>query len=75
MPDTSVSIEDTSQNTYQSKSKFSENKIRYEEMIEILNGVGKTKIFEQAHQFFNTEKTGFTDHKEFLFLTKKYAHK
>lgn len=60
-------------NTYQSKSKSSENKIRYEEMIEILDSVGKTKIFEQAHQFFNTGKTGFTDHKEFLFLAKKHG--
>ena len=59
-------------NTYKSKSKSSKNKIEYNEIIEILNGVGKTKIFEQSHQYFNAGKTDFNDHKEFLFLTKKY---
>jgi len=59
-------------NTYKSKSKSSKNKIKYEEIIEILNSVGKTKIFEQSHKYFNTGKTDFNDHKEFLFLTKKY---
>lgn len=59
-------------NTYKSKSKSSKNKIEYEEIVEILNGVGKTKIFEQSHQYFNAGKTDFNDHKEYLFLTKKY---
>lgn len=59
-------------NTYKSKSKSSKNKIEYDEIVEILNGIGKTKIFEQSHQYFNTGKTEFNDHKEFLFLTKKY---
>ena len=59
-------------NTYKSKSKSSKNKIEYEEIVEILNGVGKTQIFEQSHQYFNAGKTDFNDHKEFLFLTKKY---
>lgn len=59
-------------NTYKSKSKSSKNKIEYEEIVDILNGVGKTKIFEQSHQYFNAGKTEFNDHKEFLFLTKKY---
>jgi adenine-specific DNA-methyltransferase len=58
-------------NTYKSKSKSSKNKIEYDEIVEILNGVGKTKIFEQSHQYFNAGKTDFNDHKEFLFLTKK----
>ncbi len=58
-------------NTYKSKSKSSKNKIEYEEIVEILNGVGKTKIFEQSHQYFNAGNTDFNDHKEFLFLTKK----
>jgi len=58
-------------NTYKSKSKSSENKIKYEEIVEILEGIGETKIFEQPHSFFNTGKTAFDDHKEFLFLTKK----
>ena len=59
-------------NTYKSKSKSSENKIKLEEIIQILNKVGETKIFEQSHRFFNTGKTNFENHKEFLFLTKKY---
>ncbi len=59
-------------NTYKSKSKSSENKIKLEEIIEILNEIGETKIFEQFHKAFNTGKTEFSDHKEFLFLTKKY---
>ena len=59
-------------NTYDSKSKSSENKIKLEEILEILNQVGETKVFEQNHKFFNTGKTDFSNHKEFLFLTKKY---
>lgn len=59
-------------NTYKSKSKSSKNKIEYEEIVEILNSIGKTKIFEQSYQYFNAGKTDFNDHKEFLFLTKKY---
>ncbi len=59
-------------NTYKSKSKSSANKIKYEEIVEILNSVGKTQVFEQSHKYFNTGKTDFNDHKEFLFLTKKY---
>lgn len=58
-------------NTYKSKSKSSANKIKYEEIVDILKGVGKTKIFEKSHTYFNTGKTEFNDHKEFLFLTKK----
>ena len=48
------------------------NKIKYEEILEILNSVGETQVFEQSHKYFNTGKTDFNDHKEFLFLTKKY---
>ena len=59
-------------NTYKSKSKSSANKIKYEEILEILNSVGETQVFEQSHKYFNTGKTDFNDHKEFLFLTKKY---
>ncbi|WP_271393557.1 DNA adenine methylase [Aequorivita sinensis] len=59
-------------NTYKSKSKSSANKIKFEEIVEILEKVGETKVFEQSHQFFNTGKTEFNNHKEFLFLTKKY---
>lgn len=62
-------------NTYKSKSKSSENKIKLEEIQEILEEIGPTKIFQQSHKYFNTGKTDFTDHKEFLFLTKKNSKK
>ncbi len=57
-------------NTYNSKSNSSENKIRLEDIERILNMCGETKVFEHAHQFFNTGKTEFDDHKELLFVTK-----
>ena len=62
-------------NTYLSKSKSSENKIKYDEIVEILESVGETKIFDKPHKFFNAGKTEFNDHKEFLFLTRKYDGK
>lgn len=58
-------------NTYNSKSKSSTNKIKYEDIVEILNNIGETKIFEKSYKYFNTGKTNFSDHKEFLFLTRK----
>jgi adenine-specific DNA-methyltransferase len=57
-------------NTYNSKSHSSENKIRLEEIKKILNKCGKTKVFECSHRFFNTGKTEFNDHKELLFITE-----
>ena len=59
-------------NTYNSKSKSSENKIKLEEIESILKKKGETKVFECAHKFFNTGKTEFNDHKELLFITKVY---
>lgn len=57
-------------NTYNSKSNSSENKIRLEELEAILKRCGDTKVFEHAHPFFNTGRTSFEDHKEILFITK-----
>jgi adenine-specific DNA-methyltransferase len=57
-------------NTYNSKSNSSENKIKLEEIEEILNRCGDTKIFECSHRFFNAGKTEFDNHKELLFITK-----
>ncbi|MCX8480906.1 MAG: DNA adenine methylase, partial [Sediminibacterium sp.] len=59
-------------NTYNSKSKSSENKIKLEEIESILKRKGDTKVFECTHKFFNTGKTEFNDHKELLFITKVY---
>ncbi len=57
-------------NTYNSKSHSSENKIKLEEIEEILNQKGETKVFENSHKFFNIGKTEFENHKEILFITK-----
>jgi adenine-specific DNA-methyltransferase len=57
-------------NTYNSKSNSSENKIKLDEIEYILNKKGKTKIFENSHKYFNTGKTEFDNHKEFLFITQ-----
>lgn len=57
-------------NTYNSKSSSSENKIKLEEIESILNKYGETRMFECSHRFFNAGKTEFNDHKELLFITK-----
>lgn len=57
-------------NTYDSKSSSSRNKITLEEITEILSKRGQTKVFEHSHQFFNAGKTDFNNHKELLFITK-----
>lgn len=57
-------------NTYNSKSSSSENKIQLEELFQILNDIGPTRRFEQSHRAFNAGKTEFKDHKEFLFITR-----
>lgn len=59
-------------NTYNSKSSSSKNKIMLEEIQDILSKKGETKIFECSHSYFNTGKTNFNNHKEFLFLVKSY---
>lgn len=57
-------------NTYNSKSSSSENKISLEQIKQILEKCGRTHIYECSHRFFNTGKTEFNDHKELLFITK-----
>jgi len=57
-------------NTYDSKSKSSENKMDLEFIKETLKNKGKLEIFEKAHSFFNTGKTNFTNHKEYIFIVK-----
>lgn len=60
----------TYNNTYNSKSSSSKNKITLEEIKSILEAKGKTQIYEKSHQCFNAGKTEFDDHKEILFITK-----
>lgn len=62
-------------NTYDSKSNSSKNKITLEEIKEILKTKGSTKIFEKNHQHFNAGNTDFNNHKEYLFLTKVHHGK
>ncbi len=57
-------------NTYNSKSKSSENKIRLSQIKNILDACGTTTVYQHKHQYFNAGKTEFDDHKEFLFVTK-----
>ncbi len=57
-------------NTYNSKSSSSKNKISLEQIEEILSSKGKTIRYEHNHKFFNSGKTDFSDHKEFLFITE-----
>lgn len=60
----------TYNNTYFSKSKSSKNKITHDEILESLNKVGNTKIFEKPFKFFNAGKSNLNNHKEFLFITE-----
>ncbi|MFA7288644.1 MAG: DNA adenine methylase [Melioribacteraceae bacterium] len=57
-------------NTYESKSNSSKNKITLFEIEEILKNKGETKIFEKNYRHFNAGNTDFNNHKEFLFVTK-----
>ena len=57
-------------NTYNSKSSSSENKIKLEQIESVLNMCGSTKVFTHSHNPFNAGKTDFDDHKEYLFVTK-----
>lgn len=60
----------TYNNTYNSKSNSSKNKITFDEIISSLNKRGETKVFEASHRFFNAGKTDFSNHKEYLFITE-----
>lgn len=60
----------TYNNTYDSKSSSSRNKITLEQIKEILDKKGKTEIFEKKYHRFNAGKTDAADHKEMVFITK-----
>ena len=57
-------------NTYNSKSSSSKNKITLEDIQSILEKKGKFSVYEKAHQFFNAGKTALSNHKELVFITK-----
>ena len=56
-------------NTYNSKSNSSKNKITLQEIEKILQTKGKTKVFEKNYRHFNAGNTNFNNHKEYLFVT------
>lgn len=57
-------------NTYNSKSSSSRNKIELADINRILGAKGKTKVFKKDHAYFNAGKTSFDNHQEWLFITK-----
>ncbi len=57
-------------NTYNSKSSSSKNKITLEDIKRILGKKGSVLVFEKSHQFFNAGKTSLNDHKELIFIAK-----
>ena len=59
----------TYNNTYDSKSSSSRNKITLEQIKEILEKKGKTQIFETDYHRFNAGKTDAANHKEVVFIT------
>lgn len=60
----------TYNNTYNSKSNSSRNKITHDQILDSLNKVGTTKVFEKDYRFFNAGKTDLKGHKEFVFITE-----
>ncbi|WP_290033999.1 DNA adenine methylase [Ligilactobacillus cholophilus] len=60
----------TYNNTYKSKSNSSKNKISHEEILNTLNSVGETKVFNKSFRYFNAGKTNLNNHREYLFITK-----
>ena len=60
----------TYNNTYDSKSSSSRNKITLDQILEILERKGKTQVFEKSYHRFNAGKTDATNHKEIVFITK-----
>lgn len=61
-------------NTYNSKSKSSKNKMELEDILGVLKQKGETKQFSIKHQAFNAGKTELNNHQEFLFVTKVEVH-
>jgi len=60
----------TYNNTYNSKSSSSLNKISLEDIEAILTRRGATSRFESDYRYFNAGKTNLAEHKEIVFITK-----
>ena len=57
-------------NTYNSKSSSSENKMTLEDIEKILKNKGNTVKYEMPFKAFNAGKTDMKNHKEILFITE-----
>lgn len=57
-------------NTYNSKSSSSKNKIALNDIEDILKSRGSLMKFEKPYQAFNAGKTEFSDHREFIYIVK-----
>lgn len=57
-------------NTYNSKSSSSKNKITLDDIKSILEKRGQVSVYEKPHQFFNAGKTSLDNHKELVFIAK-----
>lgn len=60
----------TYNNTYNSKSSSSKNKISLKEIDIILSKKGNTLVLNKPYKFFNAGKSNLQGHKEYLFITK-----
>ncbi len=59
-------------NTYKANSSSSVNKISSEEIIESLKVYGDVKVHNINYKHFNSGKTNFNNHKEYLYICKIY---
>ena len=57
-------------NTYNSKSNSSRNKITLNDIEYILRRKGNTKVFQKNYRHFDAGNTHFQNHKEYLFVTQ-----
>lgn len=57
-------------NTYDSKSNSSKNKISLDFIKTALGKFGTVTFYEKPYQYFNAGKTNFTNHKEYVFILK-----
>ena len=55
-------------NTYNARSNASINKIRGNEIFDIISKRGKVSVYSYDYKFFNAGKTDFNDHKELLYI-------
>ena len=60
----------TYNNTFRPKSSSSRNKIPLEFIENCMNDVGPTTMLNTNHRHFNSGKTEFDNHREYLFITK-----